>query len=87
VPGITELGHRYDVTLTVDRDGSQLPNPAEFAAAAGQASSARAASIVTAHVFLCKDCGRRRREQDRYYGRDHRPGDSILFGPDGRRLW
>jgi hypothetical protein len=34
----------------VDRDAGQLPNPAEFAVAAGQAASARAASIVSAHT-------------------------------------
>jgi hypothetical protein len=34
----------------VDRDGGQLLNPAEFAAAVGQAALARAASIVTAHT-------------------------------------
>ena len=40
---------RYDVTITVDRDGGDHPNPAEFAAAAEQAASARTASIVSAH--------------------------------------
>jgi hypothetical protein len=45
-----ELLHRYDVTITVDRDGSQPPNPAEFALAAHEASSARSASTVTAHT-------------------------------------
>jgi hypothetical protein len=33
-----------------DRDGDHLPNPAEFAMAAEQAASARAASIVSAHT-------------------------------------
>jgi hypothetical protein len=47
---MTELPRRYDVTITVDRDGDH-PNPAEFAVAAGQAAaSARAASIVSAHT-------------------------------------
>src|SRR5690242_11720841 len=50
VPCITELPRRYDVTITVDRDGGDHPNPAEFAAAAEQAPSARAASIVSAHT-------------------------------------
>jgi hypothetical protein len=49
VPGMTDLPRRYDVTITVDRDGDH-PDPAEFAVAAGQAASARAASIVTAHT-------------------------------------
>jgi hypothetical protein len=41
---------RYDVTITIDRDCGSSPNPAEFAVAAGQAASARAASIVSAHT-------------------------------------
>ena len=47
---MTEPPRRYDVTITVDRDGGHLPDPAEFAVAAGQAASARAASIVSAHT-------------------------------------
>jgi hypothetical protein len=50
VPGITGTLGRYDVTITVDRDGGYLSNPAEFAAAAGQAALRRAASIVSAHT-------------------------------------
>jgi hypothetical protein len=50
VPGMTELRRRYSATITVDRDGGDHPNPAEFAAAAEQAASARAASIVSAHT-------------------------------------
>ncbi len=50
VPGMTELPRRYDVIITVDRDGGSSPNPAEFAVAAEQAASARAASIVSAHT-------------------------------------
>ena len=46
VPCMTKLPRRYDVTITVGRDGGDHPNPAEFAVAAGQAASARAASIV-----------------------------------------
>ena len=34
VPGMTEPPCCYDVTITVDRDGAHLPNPAEFAMAA-----------------------------------------------------
>ena len=41
---------RYDVTITVDRDDGHHPNPAEFAVAAQQAASARAASIASAHT-------------------------------------
>jgi hypothetical protein len=41
---------RYDITITVDRDGGHRPDPAEFAVAAAQAASARAASIVPAHT-------------------------------------
>ena len=47
---MTEPPRPYDVTITVDRDGGHLPNPAEFAMAAEQAASARAASIVSAHM-------------------------------------
>jgi hypothetical protein len=50
VPGMTERPRRYDVTITVDQDGGHRPNPAEFAVAAQQAASARAASIVRAHT-------------------------------------
>ena len=50
VPGMTEPPRRYDVTITVDQDGGYHPNPAEFAAAAQQAASARAAGIVRAHT-------------------------------------
>jgi hypothetical protein len=47
---MAELPRRYDVTIAVDRDGDYLPSPAEFAMAAEQAASARAASMVTAHT-------------------------------------
>ena len=47
---MTELPRRYDVTVTVDRDGGHLPDPAEFVVAAQHAASARAASIVSAHT-------------------------------------
>ena len=49
-PGMTEPPRRYDVTITVDRDGSQLPDPGEFAVTAQQAASARGACIVSAHT-------------------------------------
>jgi hypothetical protein len=38
---------RYDVTVTVARDGGHLPDPAAFAVAAGQAAAARHARGVT----------------------------------------
>lgn len=41
---------RYNVTVTVARESGCLPDPAEFAVAAGQAASSRAASIVSAHT-------------------------------------
>src|SRR6266496_6346357 len=39
VPGMNEPPIRYDITVTVDREGGCLPDPAEFAVAAGQAAS------------------------------------------------
>ena len=61
VPCMTNLPRRYDVTITVGRDGGDHPNPAEFAVAAGQAASARAASIVSAHAgcVISTACDRR----------------------------
>ena len=50
MPCMTELPCRYDVTITVGRDGGDHPNPAEFVVAAEQAASARGASIVSAHA-------------------------------------
>jgi hypothetical protein len=47
---MTEPSRWYDVTITVDRDGSQFPNPAEFAVTAQQAVSARGACIVSAYT-------------------------------------
>jgi hypothetical protein len=47
---MTEPPRRYDVTITLDQDGDHYPYPAEFAAAAQQAASARAAGIVSAHT-------------------------------------
>jgi Mrp family chromosome partitioning ATPase len=41
---------RYDVTVTVARDGGHLPDPAAFATAAEQAAAARHASgVMSAH--------------------------------------
>ena len=50
VSGMNEPPNRYDVTVTVARDGGYLPDPAEFAVAAEQAASSRAASVVSAHT-------------------------------------
>ena len=50
VPCMTELSRRYDVTITINRDGGDDPNPAEFAVAAEQAASARTATIVSAYT-------------------------------------
>ena len=50
MPRRTELPRRYDITITVDRDGGDCPNPAEFAVATGQVASARAARIVSVHT-------------------------------------
>jgi hypothetical protein len=50
VPGMTEPPRRYDITITVDRDGGYLPNPAEFTVTALQAAAARDAAIVSAHT-------------------------------------
>ena len=47
---MTEPPRRHDVTITLDRDGDHLPNPAEFAVAAGRAASARVAGIVSTHT-------------------------------------
>ena len=54
VPGMTELPRRYDVTITVDRDGGDDPNPAEFAAAhlAGALDFSDATLLATSHARL-----------------------------------
>jgi hypothetical protein len=49
---MVEPPRRHGVTITVDRDGDHLPNPAEFAMAAEQAASARVATIVSAYLAL-----------------------------------
>ena len=50
VPGMNESPSRYDVTVTVSRDGGYFPGPAEFAMAAKLAVAGRSASVVTAHT-------------------------------------
>jgi hypothetical protein len=50
VPGMNEPPGRYDVTVTVARDGGYLPDPAEFAVVAKQAASRRNASVMSAHT-------------------------------------
>lgn len=45
-----EPSRRYDITVTVDSDGGQPPNPIEFAVAAHRAASARTANIVTTYA-------------------------------------
>ena len=50
VSGMTEPPRRYDITITVNKNGDHLPNPAEFVTVAQQAVSARAARIVSAHT-------------------------------------
>jgi hypothetical protein len=41
---------QYDVTVTADRNGGRLPDPAESAIGAQQAASSRGASIMSAHT-------------------------------------
>jgi hypothetical protein len=50
VPDMYEPLSRYDVTVTVGCDGGDLPDPAAFAAAAGQAAWSRSAGILSAHL-------------------------------------
>ena len=40
---------RYDVTVTVAREGEYLPDPAAFAVAAEQAAARRASDVISAH--------------------------------------
>jgi hypothetical protein len=47
---MTESPSRYDVTVTIARDGGYLPGPPEFALAAEQAALSMNASVVTAHT-------------------------------------
>jgi hypothetical protein len=46
---IDPLNH-YNVVVAVARGSGRLPGPAEFTAAAEQAASSRAASVMTAHT-------------------------------------
>jgi hypothetical protein len=50
VSGMNEPPHRYDVMVTVPRDGGRLPDPGEYARRAGQAASSRAASVMCAYT-------------------------------------
>ena len=50
VPYMTDPPRRYNVTITVNSEGDHLMDPAEFAAAAKRAASAKAAGIVSAHT-------------------------------------
>jgi hypothetical protein len=47
---MNEPPNRYNVTVTVARDGGYLPDPPEFSVAAEQATLSRAAGIVSAHT-------------------------------------
>ena len=50
VPDMNELLSRYNITVAVGCDGGYLPDPAAFAAAAGQSAWSRSATIVSAHL-------------------------------------
>ena len=50
VPGMDEPPSRYNVTITITRDGGRLPDPANFAAAADRAAWRRSASAVSAYT-------------------------------------
>ena len=50
VPDMNESPSRYDVTLTVERDGNSRPGPAAFTEAANRAAWSRSASIISAHL-------------------------------------
>jgi hypothetical protein len=50
VPDMNEPLSRYNITVTVRRDGGNLPDPAAFAAAATQAAWNRSASVISAHL-------------------------------------
>ncbi len=50
VPGMHEPSSRYNVTITVAREGDWLPDPVSFAAAADRAAWRRSASIVSAYT-------------------------------------
>jgi hypothetical protein len=50
VPDMNEPLIRYNVTVTVARDGGYFPDPAGFSVTAEQAALSRAAGIVSAHT-------------------------------------
>ena len=50
VSRMNEPPNRYNVTVTVARDGGHLHDPAEFAGTAEQAASSRNASVMSAHT-------------------------------------
>jgi hypothetical protein len=50
VPGMQEPPGRYNVTITVPRDGGQLPDPVTFQAEGDRAAWRRSASIFSAHT-------------------------------------
>ena len=47
---MNEPPSRYDITVTVERNGGTLPSPADFAVIAERAASSRNASVVSAHT-------------------------------------
>ena len=51
VSGMTELPTRYDVAVTVARDGGCGPDPSEFAVAAERAALRRNATVMSAHTW------------------------------------
>jgi hypothetical protein len=73
---LSEPVSRYDVTVTVDRDGGYLPDPAEFAVAVGQAASIRNASVVSARTWAGHQRGHGARGRSAR-GRGCRPGRGI----------
>jgi hypothetical protein len=50
VPDMNEPPSRYDVIVTVERDGNSRPDPAAFTAAANRAAWSRSATIISAHL-------------------------------------
>ena len=47
---MNELPSRYDIAVTVERNGGTLPSPADFAVIAERTASSRNASVVSAHT-------------------------------------
>ena len=50
VPGMDEPPRRYNLTITMAREGGRLRGPVSFAAAADRAAWRRSASIVSAYT-------------------------------------